>query len=254
MHQRRATGVRTLLFVSTLAFGGYVTHQSAVAASPKHHTSHHAHKSSAFASVRHHSKIYRSAWHGISCVPFARQESGIDLPGNARDWWSNAAGLYARGAVPQRGAVLAFEANSRMRLGHVAVVDRVINRREIEVNQANWGRPGAVTRDVPVIDVSEENDWSAVRVAISDEDTFGAVYPTYGFIYDRPDNGTMVAAVSRPGPSPDLNPVTVDLRSVDQDDEVAEAPPVTHAHARAHTRPRHHVSATAHRSTKAHHT
>ncbi len=252
--QRRATGVRTLVFVSTLAFGGYVAQQSAVAASPKHHTAHHGHKLSAFASVRHHTRISRTAWHGISCVPFAREESGIDLPGNARDWWSNAVGVYARGAVPQPGAVLAFEANTRMRLGHVAVVDRVINRREIEVDQANWGRPGAVTREVPVIDVSEENDWSAVRVAISDEDTFGAVYPTYGFIYHRPDNGTMVAAVSRPGPSPDLNPVKVDLRATDQDNEVAEAPALTHVHTRGHSKSRHHVAATTHRSSKAHHT
>lgn len=247
--QRRATGAWTLLIVSTLAFGGYVDFQPAVAA-PRH-ASHHGHKLTTLASVRRYTRIYHSVWHGISCVPFAREESGIDLPGNARDWWANASGIYARGTVPQAGAVLAFEANTRMRLGHVAVVNRVINRREIEIDQANWGRPGGITRDVPVIDVSEENDWSAVRVAISNEDNFGAIYPTYGFIYDRADNGTMVASARGPAPALDPNPVTVDLRA-DQDDEVAEAPPVVH-HSWSHARGgklRHHVTLAAHHPVK----
>lgn len=249
--QRRATGVRTLAIVSTLAFGGYAHFQPAIAST--HHSSHHTYKLATLASVRHHTRIYHSAWHGISCVPFAREESGIDLPGNARDWWDNAQGVYARGAVPQAGAVLAFEANGRMRLGHVAVVNHVINRREIEVDQANWGSPGGVTRDVPVIDVSEENDWSAVRVAISDEDNFGAVYPTYGFIYDRADNGTMVASSSRPAPALDPNPVTVDLRAADQDDEVAEAPPVVHTWSHGRHKSHHHVILAAHHPTKKNH-
>ena len=130
---------------------------------------------------------------GISCVPFARIASGIELKGNAANWWDAAAGVYARGQQPEGGSVLNFRATGGMRLGHVAVVTRVVNSREIEIDHANWWGPGAskggVSRGVPVVDVSEHNDWSAVRVGLGHTGGFGSVYPTYGFIYDRPDRG-----------------------------------------------------------------
>ncbi len=50
-----------------------------------------------------------------------------------------------------------------------------------------------VSRGIPVVDVSANNDWSEVRVGLGRSGEFGSVYPTYGFIYDRPDRGTMVA-------------------------------------------------------------
>jgi surface antigen len=169
---------------------------------------------------------------GISCVPFARSDSGIDLTGNAWEWWGHAAGVYARGSVPEPGSVLAFRANPHMRLGHVAVVSRIVNRREIEIDQANWwslGMRGGVSRDVPVVDVSEANDWTAVRVGLGYSDKYGAVYPTYGFIYDRPDTGMVTAEVAAPAPEPRLNPAPRDLRpAVERPwqtyEEVAEAP------------------------------
>jgi surface antigen len=171
----------------------------------------------------------------LQCVAYARSASNISLAGNAADWWDNASGVYARGNRPQPGSVLAFTANGRMRLGHVAVVSRVINGREIEVDHANWGAyRGAVARGVPVVDVSENNDWTAVRVGLSSSGDFGSVYPTYGFIYDRPDNGVRVASSSRPAPVLALNPAPSDLRpgygrqsfAVQgySFDEVAEAP------------------------------
>ena len=82
-----------------------------------------------------------------------------------------------------------------MRLGHVAVVREVVNSREIEIDHANWAWAGKgnISRGVAVIDVSERNDWTAVRVALGHSEDFGSVYGTYGFIYDRPDNGTMMA-------------------------------------------------------------
>ena len=49
----------------------------------------------------------RYAGGGISCVPFARNASGIAVGGNAWQWWNNAAGVYARGSVPESGSVLA---------------------------------------------------------------------------------------------------------------------------------------------------
>jgi CHAP domain len=174
--------------------------------------------------------VHRLAWRHpvhrwrMSCVPFARADSGIKLAGDAYAWWGHAAGVYARGDAPVPGSVLAFRANVRMRLGHVAVVSRVINRREIEVDQANWGDGGAITRSVPVIDVSEDNDWTAVRVALGDG-RYGSVYPTYGFIYDRPDTGTMLASARAPAPELAANPAPSDLRPLNRGgEEVAELP------------------------------
>jgi len=171
--------------------------------------------------------------YGISCVPYAREVSGIMLPGNAWQWWNNAEGLYARGEQPEAGSVLNFRANGRMRLGHVAVVTRVVNAREVIVEQANWpsassGR-GGVSRDVAVVDVSEANNWSAVRVELGRGGEFGSVYPTYGFIYNRPDTGFVTASITRPAPQADINRVPSDLRPVAErpwhtSEEVAEAP------------------------------
>lgn len=181
---------------------------------------------------------YRHVVHrvSISCVPFARENSGIDVAGNAWEWWDNAAGLYARGHMPEPGSVLNFEANRHMRLGHVAVVSRVLSRREIEVDQANWPH-GGISRGVPVVDVSENNDWSAVRVGLGRSGDFGSVYPTYGFIYARRDNGVLLASARTPAARPILNPAPTDLRGVaDDDEEVAEmpAPRRIYRHAYAH--------------------
>ena len=181
---------------------------------------------------------YRVA--GISCVPYARTATGITLAGNAWQWWDHAAGTYQRGWVPEPGGVLAFRANGRMRLGHVAVVTRVVNPREIEIDHANWAGRG-VALSVPVVDVSENNDWTAVRVGLGRSDSFGSVYPTYGFIYDRPDTGNMVTPITVPAVQQALNPPPRDLRpaaeratlavaraDTRQYDEVAEAPSPSH--------------------------
>jgi surface antigen len=158
----------------------------------------------------------RSFGGGISCVPYARQVSGIQVVGNAWQWWDNAQGLYARGDRPEIGSVLNFRPNGRMRLGHVAVVTRIINARELLVDHANWPsggiHGGAISHSVAVVDVSEANNWTAVRVELGHEDKFGSVYPTYGFIYNRPDPGLVIASVERPTPQAAINPVPSDLR------------------------------------------
>jgi surface antigen len=179
-----------------------------------------------------HSRVARS--YGISCVPFARAESGIVLTGNAWQWWGNATGVYARGATPEAGSVLAFRANGRMRMGHVAVIARVVNVREVLIDHANW--PGAtlgggVSASIPVVDVSENNDWSAVRVGRGHDGDFGSVYPTYGFIYDRPDAGTLEANRAVPAaPVLALSPAPRDLRQTPARGfvEVAEVPRQPH--------------------------
>ena len=161
--------------------------------------------------------LARRGGSGIQCVAFARVETGIQISGNAVNWWENAAGVYQRGARPELGSVLNFRANARMHLGHVAVVTNVVDSRQIDIDQANWPGPGiyagSVARDIRVVDVSPDNDWSAVRVALGHTGDFGSVYPTFGFIYDRADRGNVVTASAIPAaPLPSLNPAPSDLR------------------------------------------
>jgi surface antigen len=159
---------------------------------------------------------------GLQCVPFARNASGIEVAGNAHLWWDHAAGVYARGQTPEANSILSFRANRSMPLGHVAVVRRVVNARELEIDHANWsgpgGRKGSVSRGVSVVDVSDNNDWTAVRVALGHSGDYGSIYPTNGFIYERPETGgTMMAAntaapTATPAPIPELNSAPRDLR------------------------------------------
>lgn len=142
---------------------------------------------------------------GISCVPYARQATGMAISGNGRDWWHNAAGLYARGNQPEVGSVMAFPGSGGMRSGHVAVVERVVSNREVLIHHANWGGPGirrgSIMRGVSVIDVSPGNDWTQVRVQVGhSNENYGRTYPVYGFIHNRPDvtGGTMLAGGRTP--------------------------------------------------------
>ncbi|MCC2975229.1 CHAP domain-containing protein [Sphingomonas sp. PL-96] len=118
------------------------------------------------------------------CAPYAREISGIDIHGNANTWWGQAAGKYQRGATPKEGAVLSFESTRRMRLGHVAMVSKVLNEREVLLTHANWSRRGGIERDVRAVDVSAAGDWSEVRVWFGPVGGLGtSSYPTNGFIY-----------------------------------------------------------------------
>lgn len=147
----------------------------------------------------------------LQCVPFARENTGIELSGNANTWWDAAQGVYERGARPEVGSILNFRATTHMHMGHVAVVSSIVNARTVLIDHANWSGRGSVAHDTSVVDVSPGNDWTAVRVAINRGEEFGSIYPTYGFIYDRPDQGTMVAN-NGPSPTPVLNAAPRDLR------------------------------------------
>lgn len=120
------------------------------------------------------------------CAPYARSISGIEIYGNAHTWWSQAEGKYERGRTPEVGAVLAMKSSGKMRLGHVAMVSKIISEREVLLTHANWSRGGRIERDVRAIDVSEAGDWSKVKVWYGPIGDLGLTeYPVYGFIYPK---------------------------------------------------------------------
>ena len=78
----------------------------------------------------------------LQCVPYARQASGVQIFGNAKTWWMQAAGRYERGSKPKVGAVMSFKATSSMPLGHVGMVSKIVSDREVLIDHANWSTIG----------------------------------------------------------------------------------------------------------------
>lgn len=119
----------------------------------------------------------------LQCVPFARRESGVELYGNANTWWRQAAGRYETEAAPSEGAVMVLQGYATTSRGHVAVVKEVVSPRLVIVDHANWLNAGEITRDVPIMDVSEAGDWSEVRVwHVPGRHWGGRTYRVQGFI------------------------------------------------------------------------
>ena len=120
----------------------------------------------------------------LQCVPFAREQSGIQIFGDANTWWVQAAGRYPRSSSPAAGSVLVMRGYNDPGRGHVAVVTQVVSSRVILVNQANWLNRGEISLNVPVADVSPNNDWSEVRVWYIPSSQWGArIYQASGFIH-----------------------------------------------------------------------
>jgi len=118
------------------------------------------------------------------CAPYAREQSGIQIRGDAVTWWAQADGLYPRSSRPAEGSILVLRGWQDDRRGHVAVVKAIVSSRLIRVDQANWLHGGEVSVDVPVIDVSAGNDWSEVRVwHIPGGYWGGRAYQAQGFIH-----------------------------------------------------------------------
>ncbi|MCW4461472.1 CHAP domain-containing protein [Sphingomonas sp. BT-65] len=140
------------------------------------------------------------------CVPYARMISGIQIHGNAHTWWAQAEGRYERGREPVEGSVMSFAATQRMRLGHVAMVSKVLSDREVLLTHANWSRRGGIEKNVIAVDVSEKGDWSRVKVWFASNGGLGtSTYPVNGFIYtgkapaiepeEAPFGGVTIAAI-----------------------------------------------------------
>jgi CHAP domain len=127
---------------------------------------------------------------GLQCVPYARALSGVIIYGDAHTWWGQADGKYDRGNEPKIGSVLAFPPHGNMRLGHVAAVREIVDDRTIIISHANWstigGVRGHIEEDVRAVDVSEDNDWSRVRVWYTPNEALGSTeWPVHGFIYPK---------------------------------------------------------------------
>ncbi len=159
---------------------------------------------------------------GMSCVPYARRESGLGLRGDAYTWWNSAAGTYDRGQVPRPGAVLVLSKTSRLQSGHLAIVSQVIGPRQILVDHANWV-PGRIIVNMPVIDISENNDWTALRFWYQPAKTFGDTYAALGFIY-RPDSVATPVARKTQTPAPQPPAITPDQTIVISGSGVSVSP------------------------------
>ncbi|MGE0272582.1 MAG: CHAP domain-containing protein [Alphaproteobacteria bacterium] len=124
---------------------------------------------------------------GINCVQYVRSVSDVELSGDGWMWWDRAGDRYERGNTPQPGAIMVFKRTKSMVHGHVAIVSELVDERTIRINHANWaprgGLRGRVDTDVTVQDISDNNDWSAVRVWYEKADNFGRPYPIAGFVY-----------------------------------------------------------------------
>ena len=119
----------------------------------------------------------------IQCVPYARAHSGVGIFGDAYTWWDKATGKFARGTAPKQGAVMVLTGYAGPARAHLAVVREIVNGREIKVDHANWLDDGAIYLDDPVVDVSDANDWSAVRVWNIRAGAWGTrIYEVQGFI------------------------------------------------------------------------
>lgn len=117
------------------------------------------------------------------CVPYVRSHSSISIWGDAYTWWDKAAGRFGRTDEPRKGAILVMRGYSDDERGHVAIVRKILNDREIVVDHANWLNRGEVGLDTPVKDVSDDNDWSEVRVWYTPDRHYGGrVYDVVGFI------------------------------------------------------------------------
>lgn len=119
----------------------------------------------------------------LQCVPFARRESGVEIYGNANTWWRQAQGRYETAETPSEGAVMVLHGYNTNARGHVAVIKEQVSSRLIIVDHANWLNGGEITRDVPIMDVSEAGDWSEVRVwNVTGRHWGGRTYRVQGFI------------------------------------------------------------------------
>ena len=138
---------------------------------------------------RGHSRVEAGPSKPLQCVPYAREHSKIKIFGDANTWWDKADGKYPRGSAPAVGAVMVLHDYAQGDHGHVAVVKTLVGPREIRVDHANWLNDGSIYVNNPVMDVSDANDWSTVRVYNIKTGGWGVkLFPVQGFIGSGSDS------------------------------------------------------------------
>jgi len=134
----------------------------------------------------------------LQCVPYAREQTGIALYGDAWTWWDQAAGHYDRSYSPEIGSIMVLDQYAGPHRAHLAVVRAMTGPREMRIDHANWLDEGQVHLDDPVMDVSAQNDWSLVKVYNLKARAWGQkTYHVRGFILPGPSRrgyGAEVAA------------------------------------------------------------
>lgn len=131
----------------------------------------------------------------LQCVPYAREQSGIMIYGDAYTWWAKAEGRFARSTMPSQGAVMVLYNYAGPNRAHVAVVKKITGEREMRIDHANWLDDGAIYTGNPVRDVSPNNDWSQVRVYNIRAGAWGSrVYDVQGFIGPGPGSNDLMLA------------------------------------------------------------
>jgi hypothetical protein len=131
------------------------------------------------------------------CVPYVRNISGIQIWGDAVTWWAQAAGRYVRSSRPAPGSVLVLRGYNDLTRGHVSFVRDVVSSRLLRIDHANWLKGGEISLNVPLIDVSPNNDWSQVRVwHVPGGYWGGRAYEAEGFIHPYRLDGASSVNVS----------------------------------------------------------
>ena len=154
----------------------------------------------------------------MQCVPYARAHSGIQIYGDAYTWWNKAAGHFTRSNEPSPGAVLVLNNYAGRNRAHLAVVHDIVSAREIRVDHANWLNDGAVYVNDPVVDVSENNDWSLVKVWNARTAAWGVRnYNVQGFILPAPVAGTDSVARNDPDSAVDDTGLSRDAGEADRE-------------------------------------
>lgn len=139
----------------------------------------------------------------IQCVPYARDVSGIEIYGDAYTWWNQSRYAYKRGHKPKAGSVLVLSKAGKLKYGHLAVVNKVIDEDTIEVTHSNWGnnrdRRSVIYNAMKVQDISPQGDWSRVRFWNYELASWGLPYKVSGFIYqnDPEELGNIVTAAGQ---------------------------------------------------------
>lgn len=146
----------------------------------------------------------------LQCVPFAREEAGVEIYGDANTWWRQARDRFETASNPEEGGVLVLRGYNNANRGHVAVVKEVVSSRLIIVDHANWLNSGEITRNVPIRDVSPNGDWSQVQVWHVPGRHWGArTYNVQGFILDMLDDAKAASPVTASAAAAPASPALI---------------------------------------------